>query len=64
MKIKTSWDDDEITFAGFGSASPITEYAKPKKRKRKKFKVGFVPRKAKGGERISVGFAIPKKGKS
>jgi hypothetical protein len=41
MKTRTAWDDDEISFAGIGSAYPITEYGTPKKRKRRA-KVGFV----------------------
>lgn len=45
MKV-TSGYDDAIQFSGIGTAYPITEYAKPKKPKRRKFKVGFgVPRK-------------------
>lgn len=54
MKIKTSWDDDEIQFSGFGSACTITEYAKPKKPKRPRFKVGFaIPKKPKA-ERVKA----------
>jgi hypothetical protein len=48
MKVNSGWDDDEIQFSGFGSACTITEYGKPKKAKRRKFKVGFaIPKKVK-----------------
>jgi len=47
MKI-TSGYDDTIEFSGFGSACTITEYAKPKRLKPRKFKVGFaIPKNAK-----------------
>lgn len=63
MKIRSDWDDDEIQFAGFGSASTITEYAEPRKKKRRKMKPGFAPSGAKPAK-FKVGFAIPKKPKS
>lgn len=54
MKITYGWDGDEIQFSGFGSACTITEYAKPKKPKRRKFKVGFaIPKKPKA-ERVKA----------
>ena len=46
MKIKTAWDDEEISFAGFGSAHAVSDYIPTKKPKRK-FHVGFAkPTKA------------------
>jgi len=46
MKIKTAWDDEEITFAGFGSAHAVSAFV-PKKQPKHKFKVGFhLPTKA------------------
>lgn len=51
MKTRSGYDD-AIQFSGYGSASTITEYAKPKKPKRRKLKVGFaIPKKAKA-ERV------------
>lgn len=48
MKIRSDWDDDEIRFAGFGSAHAISENATPVKLKKRKFKVGFaIPKKPK-----------------
>lgn len=38
----TAWDDDEIEFSGFGSASTISEYSSPRKAKRR-HPVGFAP---------------------
>ncbi len=52
MRIKSGYDDD-IQFSGFGSASTITEYAKPKKSKPSKTRVGFaIPKKPKSQEKM------------
>jgi hypothetical protein len=48
MKVNSGWEDDEIRFAGFGSAHAVSDHVPTKKPKRRKFKVGFaIPKKIK-----------------